>query len=104
MLQNLRGAGSAEEALQRLADTKKELMQQVDSVAQRYEAYTGNSLSPYVYKEAKDYAGIKWNSHLIYNRSLDTVKGTELSVNLGEYGKIDLSGLKEAENLINLKA
>lgn len=104
LLQMLRGAGSAEEALQRIADVKKELMQQADAAARRYEAYTGEQLSPYTYKGAEDYAGIKWDSHLIYNKTLGAVEGPGLSLNLGEYGKIDLGQAEEAHNLVNVRA
>lgn len=104
LLQMLRGAGSAEEALRRIAGVKEELMRQADAAASRYEAYTGEQLSPYTYKGAEDYAGIKWDSHLIYNKTLGEVEGPGLSVNLGEYGKIDLSQMEEAQNLVNVRA
>lgn len=103
LLQKLRSAGSADEALRRLANVKNELIGLADTAAQRYETYTGNQLSSYAYKNAEDYAGIKWDSHLIYNRTLETVEGMGLSVNLGEYGKIDLSQIEAAENLIDMQ-
>lgn len=104
LLERLKGAGNSEEALQRLAEVKKELMQQADTAAQKYKAYTGDELAAYAYKGAEDYAGIKWDSHIIYNRSLELVEGEGLSVNLGEYGRVDLSQIKEAVNLVDLKA
>lgn len=74
ILQGLKGAQSAEDALHRLAEAKEELMRQADIAVQRYEDYTGNRLSSYAYKTAEDYKGIKWDSHLIYNYTLDTAK------------------------------
>ncbi len=104
ILQGLKGAQSVEDALQRLAKAKEDLMQQADIASQRYADYTGNQLSPYAYKTEKDFSGVKWDSHIIYNYTLDSVKQTDSPINLKGYQKISLGQLDVAENLVDLQA
>lgn len=104
MLQDLKSVGSAEDALERLSSVKGQLMQRADNAASLYEAYTGEQLAPYTYKTAEDYAGIKWDSHIIYNRELSDLKDSDLTVNLGGFREIDFSRLNKAQNRLDVQA
>lgn len=104
ILQSLKGAHSAEDALQRISKAKEALMQQAEIAAQRYENYTGNRPSLYTYKTNQDFSGIKWDSHLIYNNTLDTMKKMDFSINLNGYQNINFHQLAVAENIIDLQA
>lgn len=104
ILQGLKGAQSTEDALQRLAKAKEDLMQQANTAVQRYEDYTGNQLSPYAYKTEKDFSGIKWDSHVIYNYTLDSMKRTNSAINLKGYQQMSFGQLDVAENIVDLQA
>lgn len=104
ILQGLKGAQSTEDALQRLAKAKEDLMRQAHTAVQRYEDYTGNQLSPYAYKTEKDFSGIKWDSHVIYNYTLDSMKRTNSEINLKGYQQISFGYLDAAENIVDLQA
>ena len=104
ILQGLKGAQSTEDALQRLAKAKEDLMRQAHTAVQRYEDYTGNQLSPYAYKTEKDFSGIKWDSHVIYNYTLDSMKRTNSEINLKGYRQISFCHLDAAENIVDLQA
>ena len=104
LLQELKGAGNTADALARLFSVKEQLMQRADYAADLYGSCTGRQLSPYTYKTAADYAGVKWDSHILYNRELGDIKGSGLSVNLNVSGKIDLSEPNAAPNLIDIQA
>ena len=104
ILQGLKGAQSTEDALQRLAKAKEDLMRQAHTAVQRYEDYTGNQLSPYAYKTEKDFSGIKWDSHVIYNYTLDSMKRTNSEINLKGYQQISFGHLDAAENIVDLQA
>ncbi|WP_289301127.1 hypothetical protein [Sporofaciens musculi] len=104
ILQGLKGAQSTEDALQRLAKAKEDLMKQAHIAEQRYADYTGNQLSPYTYKTEKDFSGIKWDSHVIYNYTLDSVKPMNSAINLKGYQQISFDQLDAAENIVDLHA
>ena len=104
ILQGLKGAQSTEDALQRLAKAKEDLMQQANTAVQRFEDYTGNQLSPYAYKTEKDFSGIKWDSHVIYNYTLDSMKRTNSAINLKGYQQMSFGQLDVAENIVDLQA
>ena len=79
-------------------------MQQANTAVQRYEDYTGNQLSPYAYNTEKDFSGLKWDSHVIYNYSLDSVKPMNSAINLKGYQQISFGQLEAAENIVDLHA
>ena len=64
--QGLQGAGSVKEALGQIAAAKEQLKKLAEDVAGRYQDYSGKEIAPYVYQTAEDFAGISWDSHLIY--------------------------------------
>ncbi|MCI8949580.1 MAG: hypothetical protein HFG49_05980 [Lachnospiraceae bacterium] len=100
--QGLKGAGSVEEALEQIAAAKEKLMGIAGEVEERYQAYTGNQMSSYEYKTAQDFAGIKWDSHLIL-KSGNLQKPGEM-VPDGYLVKLDLSQFGSMPGQIDLHA
>ena len=89
--QGLKGAGSVEEALGQLAAAKEQLMGMADEVAGRYQAFSGKELAAHTYKTAEDFAGVKWDAHLLYpSGNMQTAeqllgKGYQQQINLSQY-------------------
>lgn len=102
MSEGLKGAKSVDEALQMIAAAKEKFMGLAEEVAGRYEAYTGNNLSPYEYRTAEDFEGIKWDSHFLYERG-NLQKAEDL---LGtEYAKtLDIRIDTQTGNIMDRKA
>ncbi len=100
--QGLKGAKSVEEALGQIAAAKDQLMGLADQVAERYQAYGGKVLDSHVYQTAEDFAGIKWDAHLLYPsgslEKADSLLGEEY------LKKLDLSQYFAQGNIVDLKA
>lgn len=100
--QGLKGAKSVEEALGQIAAAKDQLMGLADEVAGRYQAYSGKEIAPHVYQTAEDFAGIKWDAHLLYPSGNLEDAGSLLGE---EYlKKLDLSQYFAQGNIVDLKA
>ncbi len=100
--QGLQGASSVEEALGQIAAAKEQLMGLADMVAERYQTYSGKTIHSHEYQTAEDFAGIQWDSHLIYPggnlQQSDTLVGEEY------LKKLDLSQYVQAGNLLDKQA